>query len=166
MNVKANKIISEIDGLEELFIFPSCGDESLSLGTSWIEYSELLKNKEESKQKKELKPIFSLNNLYLGGLCYEGNIEKIISKHINEEGNISINKSDNISRDTAEIIMNNHIIARCSGKMEWGARALGNRSILANPKDWSNVEKINSKIKKRDFWMPFAPSLLKEKASK
>ena len=62
--------------------------------------------------------------------------------------------------------MNNHIVARCSGKMEWGARALGNRSILANPKDWSNVEKINSKIKKRDFWMPFAPSLLKEKASK
>ena len=62
--------------------------------------------------------------------------------------------------------MNNHILARCSGNMEWGARALGNRSILANPKDWSNVEKINSKIKKRDFWMPFAPSLLKEQASK
>ena len=166
MNVKANKIISEIDGLEELFIFPSCGDESLSLGASWIEYSELLKQKGKLKQKKELKPIVSLNNLYLGGLCYEGNIEKIISKHINEEDDISINKSENISRDTAEIIMNNHIIARCSGKMEWGARALGNRSILANPKDWSNVEKINSKIKKRDFWMPFAPSLLKEKASK
>ena len=160
MNVKANKIISEIDGLEELFIFPSCGDESLSLGAAWIEYSELL------KQKKELKPIVSLNNLYLGGLCYEGNIEKIISKHIKQEDNISVNKSENISRDTAEIIMNNHILARCSGKMEWGARALGNRSILANPKDWSNVEKINSKIKKRDFWMPFAPSLLKEKASK
>ena len=166
MNVKANKIISEIDGLEELFIFPSCGDESLSLGASWIEYSELLKQKEELKQKEQLKPIDSLKNLYLGGLCYEGNIEKIISKHINEEDDISINKSENISRDTAEIIMNNHIIARCSGKMEWGARALGNRSILANPKDWSNVEKINSKIKKRDFWMPFAPSLLKEKASK
>ena len=74
----------------------------------------------------------------------EGSIEKIISKHLNDEDNISINKSENISRDTAEIIMNNHILARCSGKMEWGARALGNRSILANPKDWSNVEKINS----------------------
>ena len=160
MNVKANKIISEIEGVEELFIFPSCGDESLSLGAAWIEYSELL------KQKQELKPIVSLNNLYLGGQSYEGNLEKIISKHINEEDNISINKSENISHDTAEIIMDNNIIARCSGKMEWGARALGNRSILANPKDWSNVEKINSKIKKRDFWMPFAPSLLKEKASK
>ena len=160
MNVKANKIISEIDGLEELFIFPSCGDESLSLGAAWIEYSELL------KQKKELKPIVPLNNLYLGGLCYESNIEEFISNHINDEDNISINKSDNISRETAQIIMNNHIVARCSGNMEWGARALGNRSILANPKDWSNVEKINKKIKKRDFWMPFAPSILKEKASK
>ena len=63
----------------------------MSLGASWIEYSELLKQKEKLKQKKELKPIVSLNNLYLGGLCYEGNIEKIISKHINEEDDISIN---------------------------------------------------------------------------
>ena len=46
-----------------------------------------------------------------------------------------------------------------------GSKSLGNRSILANPKDWSNVEKINSKIKKRDFWMPFAPSILREKVS-
>ncbi len=160
MNVKANKTISEIDGVEELFIFPSCGDESLSLGAAWIEYSELF------KQKKELNPIVSLNNLYLGGNSYEANIQKTISNHIKEEDNISINKSENISRDAAEIIMNNHILARCSGKMEWGARALGNRSILANPKYWSNVEKINSKIKKRDFWMPFAPSILKEEASK
>ncbi len=159
MNVKANKIISEIDGVEELFIFPSCGDESLSFGAAWIEYSELLKS------KKDLKPLTSLNNLYLGGLCYESNLEKYISEYINSEDNISINKSENISHDTADIIFNNHIVARCSGQMEWGARALGNRSIIANPKDWSNVEKINSKIKKRDFWMPFAPSILKEKAS-
>ena len=156
MNVKANKIISEIDGLEELFIFPSCGDESLSIGASWIEYSELL------KQKEELKPIASLNNLYLGGLCYEGNIEKIISKHINEEDDISINKSENISLDTAEIIMNNHIIARCSGKMEWGARALGNRSILADPRSNNMKEILNLKIKRRESFRPFAPSILQE----
>ena len=50
--------------------------------------------------------------------------------------------------------------------MEWGARALGNRSILANPREWPNVEKINSMIKMRDFWMPFAPSMLAEETGR
>jgi carbamoyltransferase len=50
--------------------------------------------------------------------------------------------------------------------MEWGARALGNRSILTNPGDWANIEKINAMIKMRDFWMPFAPSLLAEESDR
>jgi carbamoyltransferase len=44
--------------------------------------------------------------------------------------------------------------------MEFGARALGNRSVLADPSDLKNVEEINNMIKKRDFWMPFAPAIL------
>ena len=47
--------------------------------------------------------------------------------------------------------------------MEWGARALGNRSILANPSDPKTVRNINEKIKNRDFWMPFTPSILAER---
>ena len=162
MNVKANKIISEIDQIEDFFVFPSCGDESLSFGAVWIEYAEFLK---ENKGLQGIKPLKRLENLYLGGNCIENNLEDVLNEKLIVGGDISINKSKNISLDLAKIISSNHIVARCSGKMEWGARALGNRSILANPKDWSNVEKINSKIKKRDFWMPFAPSILKEKVS-
>ena len=47
--------------------------------------------------------------------------------------------------------------------MEWGPRGLGNRSILANPSDYRLVKKINSAIKMRDFWMPFAPSILESR---
>ena len=159
MNVKANKIISEIDQIEDFFVFPSCGDESLSFGAVWIEYAEFLKN---NKGNKPLKP---LDNLYVGGSCIKNDLEHFLMAKIKGKKNISINKSQDISTDLAKILSSNHIVARCSGKMEWGARALGNRSILANPKDWSNVEKINSKIKKRDFWMPFAPSILREKVS-
>ena len=53
-----------------------------------------------------------------------------------------------------------------SGRAEFGARALGNRSILANPKNIDNVKKINESIKNRDFWMPFTPSILEEHAHK
>ena len=48
--------------------------------------------------------------------------------------------------------------------MEFGARALGNRSILANPSQMQNINKINKSVKKRDFWMPFAPAMLWEDA--
>ena len=50
--------------------------------------------------------------------------------------------------------------------MEFGQRALGNRSILADPRDYNNIKKINDKIKKRDFWMPFTPSILYEHSNK
>ena len=55
------------------------------------------------------------------------------------------------------------VVARCAGRMEFGARALGNRSILANPSDHRVVTLINRMIKNRDFWMPFAPSVLRER---
>ena len=52
------------------------------------------------------------------------------------------------------------------GRAEFGARALGNRSILANPKNFKNIELINKLIKNRDFWMPFTPSMNIEHANK
>ena len=58
---------------------------------------------------------------------------------------------------------NGEIIARVNYKSEFGARALGNRSILASPYTEGIVDKINKAIKNRDFWMPFALSILKEK---
>jgi carbamoyltransferase len=65
-------------------------------------------------------------------------------------------------RQVARLLSENKIVARCSGRMEFGARALGNRSILANPSDPLNVRRINEAIKNRDFWMPFAPSILEQ----
>ena len=61
-----------------------------------------------------------------------------------------------------EKILENKIVAVCRGRMEMGQRALGNRSIIADPRRLANVEKINNSIKKRDFWMPFAPIILSE----
>jgi carbamoyltransferase len=66
----------------------------------------------------------------------------------------------------ARLLAENVIVARCVGPMEFGARSLGNRSILANPADQRNIKRINNAIKNRDFWMPFTPSVLEEKADR
>jgi carbamoyltransferase len=62
----------------------------------------------------------------------------------------------------ARLLAADLVVARCIGEAEFGARALGNRSILANPSNPANVKLINDAIKNRDFWMPFTPSILAE----
>jgi carbamoyltransferase len=71
-----------------------------------------------------------------------------------------------IQRVTAEKLAEGKIVARASGSMEFGARALGNRSILARADSPEVVRVINDAIKCRDFWMPFAPSVLAERAAR
>ena len=66
-------------------------------------------------------------------------------------------KEDFTTIDAARIISEGNAIARFSGRMEFGARALGNRSILADPRNLTMVRELNDQIKSRDFWMPFAP---------
>ncbi len=70
----------------------------------------------------------------------------------------------NINQYAAKMLAQGHVVARFAGPMEFGARALGNRSILANPKDKNVVDFINMAIKNRDFWMPFAPTILAERS--
>src|SRR5690606_7045546 len=71
-----------------------------------------------------------------------------------------------IERCTAEHLAQGNIVARAKGAVEFGARALGNRSILARADAPRVVRTINAAIKSRDFWMPFAPSVLAENAGR
>jgi len=65
--------------------------------------------------------------------------------------------------EIGEMLAKGKIVARCTGRVEWGPRALGNRSILADPRDLKVIGKVNFAIKKRDFWMPFAVSILEKR---
>lgn len=158
MNVKANKLVGELDGVDEFFVFPSCGDESLSFGAVWAENARLLG--EEAGKSRE-----PLRHLYLGRAFDEATVKRAIDDRIGGTG-CQVRRYDDIDRTVARVLADNNVVARFSGRMEWGARALGNRSILTNPSNWANVEKINAMIKKRDFWMPFAPSLLAEESNR
>jgi carbamoyltransferase len=66
---------------------------------------------------------------------------------------------------TAQLIANGNVVGWCQGKMEWGPRALGNRSILADPRRADMKDILNAKIKHRESFRPFAPSILEEFAS-
>ncbi len=156
MNVKANQKISDLKEVKKLFIFPSCGDESLSFGAAWYRFY--------NNRKNDYKPKFK--NIYLGRSFDDQEISKLIQKSFYNSKRFKVKKVKNIEAEVAELLSKNNIVARFKSNSEWGARALGNRSILANPSDLNTINKINSMIKKRDFWMPFAPSILNEDLKK
>jgi carbamoyltransferase len=143
MNVKANLNISEIPNIEKFFVCGAGTDETLQIGACyhWAEMNGIT-----------TKP---LDSLYLGTRAeYE------------EKSVMSLTQYDvkkyNSEEEILEKILENKIVAICRGNMEMGQRSLGNRSIVADPRISSNVEKINNSIKMRDFWMPFAPIILSE----
>jgi len=154
MNVKLNLKIMNLPQVKKLFIFPSCGDESLAIGAAYYGYEKLCK---DEGRKVKIEP---LGELYLGPKYSNEEIKTTLLK---EKSKVFTFKFiENIEEKIAELLSNGEIVARFAGRMEWGARALGNRSILADASNYNVVKIINEMIKKRDFWMPFAPTILKE----
>ena len=154
MNVKVNQKIAELTEVEKLFIFPSCGDESTPLGACYIAEKQFNK-------KSEIKPI---TTIYWGEAFSNNEIKAYLkTKKIDEEFKVEYCK--NIEERIAQLLSNGKVVANMAGRMEWGARALGNRSILANPSNTDVVMVLNEQMKDRDFWMPFTPSILEERAN-
>ena len=154
MNVKVNKLIMELPEVEELFIYPSCGDETNAMGAAYCIYAE----------KAGIHKMAPLRDLYWGPQFSDAEVEDALRK-FRFRSPVQFQWVKNIEHKVAERLANGFIVARHAGREEFGARALGNRSILANPSDPRVIRIINEAIKARDFWMPFAPSLLSERAS-
>lgn len=150
MNVKANLSLMQMDEVKDLFIFPSCGDESSSLGAAYVITAE----------KMDPAKIPPIGPIYWGGSFGEEGIERELRKH---EGKLKWERCGDISVVTAEMLKEKKVVARFAGRMEFGARALGNRSILADPIDYGCLRTLNRMVKSRDFWMPFAPVMMHER---
>lgn len=153
MNVKMNMILAKLKEVKKLNILPSCGDESNPIGAAYYLYLKLCKERGLRPQTKRIKDI------YLGP-DYDDEVADYINQNKLEK-KFRIRKLD--PNQVAKMIARGEVVARSSGRMEWGARSLGNRCIMANPTDLKHVWEINDQIKMRDFWMPFAPSILKER---
>ena len=102
---------------------------------------------------------------YLGPSYNNHQIRKILKKYKSKVYAFKLS-DDKLIKKTAKLIVNQNIVAWFQGRMEFGARALGNRSILASPTNPQMREKLNYVIKKREGFRPFAPSVLEDKANK
>ena len=151
MNIKINKALAEVENIENIFVGPSGGDESLSIGATFG-----LWHQRYGEQTK----ITPLKTAYLGPSYTKEDVLASI-ECLHKDYKIYFDPSTEL---ISEKLVEYKILGRSVEKMEFGARALGNRSILARADNPDLVRKLNKQIKRRDFWMPFAPLVIEESA--
>ena len=154
LNVKANKVIREMPEVDSAFFYPASDDGGTPVGAALEAYNRYCEANGVKPVRREIKDLYY-------GMEYSNDYVKDLLKKKAWLKKASF--IDNIDEEVGEMIAKGNIIARCTGRVEWGPRALGNRSILADPRDLKVIGKINFAIKQRDFWMPFAVSILEER---
>lgn len=152
LNCVANGRILRESSFKQLYIQPASGDAGGAVGAALFVYNNVLKQKND----------YVMKNVYLGPEFEEKEIEKLLSNN-----KIQYKKYDEESlyRKVADYIDDQKVIGWFQGKMEYGPRALGNRSILADARNKENWQRVNLKIKFRESFRPFAPSVIEEDIS-
>ena len=157
MNSVANGKIREHTPFKEVYIQPAAGDNGTALGAAYWVWHQVLKQPRS----------FVMNHGYFGPAFSREEIERDLGERADEmrgkgcELRAMADDSE-LCEDVAKRISEGQVVGWFQGRMEWGARALGNRSILADPRRSDMREIINTKIKLREKFRPFAPSVLEE----
>ena len=159
MNCVANGKIQELKLFENIYIQPASGDAGGSLGCALAINHMYFDSERVFSNKYDL-----MNGSYLGP--YYSNKEILIINKKFKAVYHYIESFEKLSKRVAELISNGNIIGWFQGRAEFGPRALGNRSILADPRNPEMQKKLNLKIKYREGFRPFAPSVLEEDYSK
>ncbi len=178
-NVKLNMVIR--DRGYDIFVSPFSGDEGLSVGSSLLLNNKpiILKDtylgyainnetiekmfgmdKDKSNKNNNCNNLDKINKNNINNNIIDNNknnIDKLINK-FKKKYSIKYIEDKDIYEVIGDIILNGNIVSMCRGRMEFGPRALGNRSIVALPTE-KNKDKLN-KLLKRDFFMPFAPTII------
>jgi carbamoyltransferase len=147
-NVKMNQRIMEMPGVEELFVYPAMSDGGVGSGAALFMAAQL-----ESLEPRRL------DNVYLGPGYTEAQIEAAV-----RAGGFQYRRAENVEHEIAALLAQGRVVARFDGRMEFGPRALGNRSILCQGTDPSINKWLNDRLKRTEF-MPFAPATRVEKAA-
>ncbi len=153
LNCTLNGEIARSKLFKNIFIQPAANDEGCSIGAA-IYANEKIKNDKINNYKK-------WNHAYFG--CKYSELEILHELEIFKE-KIKWEKQTDIASFTAKKIKAGKVVGWFQGKMEFGPRALGNRSILADPRDPKMKDRINAKVKKRESFRPFAPAVIEEDA--
>lgn len=144
-NVKANQRIFELEGVKQVFVHPNMGDGGCCVGAAQAAYSK----SNELKSKK-------ISDVYWGPEYNDAEIESALLA-----ANVNFEHHSDVELETAKLLAEGNIVARFSGRMEYGPRSLGNRSILYHAKDPEVNLWLNKQLGRTEF-MPFAPATLFE----
>ena len=140
-NVKLNQRLHELSEVDELFVCPNMGDGGLSLGAIC--------------DQGGLEPQ-KISDVFLGDSYDADVVERALKRR-----DLSYCRFDKIDEEVARLLAKGNIVGRFTGRMEWGPRALGNRSILAKTSDSAICDRLNALLARNDF-MPFAPACLEQ----
>ena len=149
-NVKVNMLLNELPEVADMFVFPHMGDGGLAAGAAL--WTSIRGNQAPQK----------LQNSYLGP-SYENEISHLV-KQLEDSSGYRITECSAIEKAVAPLIAQGEIVLWFQGRMEFGPRALGSRSILALPNSISIKDKLNLYLKKRCWYQPFCPSILEDDA--
>jgi carbamoyltransferase len=154
-NVRVNEEILRLPGIERIFVHPGMSDGGLAVGAA---LAACVPGVLEQTMESVREPI---TDVYLG----RDISEEEIADALREFGLTPEPLEDSIEETIADLLVEGYVVARAAGRMEYGPRALGNRSILYQPTDPSVNDWLNKNLRRTEF-MPFAPSTLYEARDK
>jgi carbamoyltransferase len=150
LNCKANGELLRSGLIDEMYIQPAAGDDGASIGAAFGVFAEL-------GQPVPCRPI---GHTYLGTEYSDDDLESVLRVY-----RLNYCPLENPAKVAALLLSQNALVGWYQGRMEFGPRALGNRSILADPRFVANRDRVNAAVKFRENWRPFAPSVLEEKGA-
>ncbi len=153
LNCVANGRIAREAGFDRVWVQPAAGDDGIAIGCAYYGYLEILKRPRS----------FVMEHAYLGREYVEEELGAALDKPL-VRVQTTISESSDICRDAARVLSEGHVLAWFQGRSEFGPRALGNRSILADPRRMEMKDKLNKRVKHRQAFRPFAPVVLAEKS--
>jgi carbamoyltransferase len=142
MNCKMNGAIAEMSEVSDIYVQPASADNGISLGAAYL-----------MAQRAGVTPE-AMGHAYWGPSFSDDEVENAL-----KEAKLDYQHSSNVVERTAKYLREGRIVGWFQGRMEVGARALGGRSILANPLILNMRDKLNLEVKHREDWRPFCPSL-------
>jgi carbamoyltransferase len=149
LNSKANGKILAAGLVDKIFVQPAASDDGVAIGAALAPYLD-------GDGRLPMKP---MRHAYLGPEFHDEAIETALRTY-----KLKYTRLEDVAATTADLLSHGKILGWFQGRMEFGPRALGSRSILADPRDPEMNVKVNNAVKFREWWRPFAPSMKKEVA--